>query len=376
MTRDWLISGRYQPVVLGLEPTGIYHETWAYALQKDFGAHLDFRFLNPYQTKQRRKTLGGGRNDKTDAADLIAIAHCLRDGLGNPTWLRHGNELCFDLWSSTYRQVQSELFRLRLHLMTQLDRLWPGALVNVKAFQAAHPEMKPPEPLVLSRPLERRLIQVILAHESNPYRWINKSPAEIQTILRSHHLRCGPKTAQKVYSVVQNALFLPEEMAELLAERLQADFSHYQLLQARMGHLQQQAEDLVPQTPAAVLTTIPGISAFLAAQYLAYIINVQRFDHPDAIWKLAGFDVIRNDSGDRRRIGKISKRGDPGFRRVLFQIGLNTSVHCPALARAKNRALLNGKNSVGAILHAAHKANRICYHLLTHQIPFDPLEVQ
>jgi hypothetical protein len=27
---------------------------------------------------------------------------------------------------------------------------------------------------------------------------------------------------------------------------------------------------------------------------------------------------------------------------------------------------------VAATLHAAHKANRICHHLLYHQVPFDP----
>ncbi len=122
-----------------------------------------------------------------------------------------------------------------------------------------------------------------------------------------------------------------------------------------------------------MLTSFPGIGAFLAAQYLAHIIDHRRFDYADQIWSFAGFDVSQDDSGDRRRQGKISKRGSAGLRLVLFRIGLNTSQYCPLIKRTKQRALARGKRNVGAVLHAAHKANRICFHLLTHQIPFDPL---
>lgn len=43
------------------------------------------------------------------------------------------------------------------------------------------------------------------------------------------------------------------------------------------------------------------------------------------------------------------------------------------MARAKQRARAHGKGPVGAILHAAHKANRLCFHLLFHQKVFDPI---
>ncbi len=68
--RTWLQTqitrDRYHPIRVGLEPTGIYHEAWAYALQQDFGDQIDLRFLNPYQT---RKSAGsyrtGGRRKPT-----------------------------------------------------------------------------------------------------------------------------------------------------------------------------------------------------------------------------------------------------------------------------------------------------------------------
>ena len=111
-------------------------------------------------------------------------------------------------------------------------------------------------------------------------------------------------------------------------------FQHFLQLAERLVQLQQQAETLVPQSPAAVLTTVPGIGAYLAAQYLAYVVDPQRFNHADQIWSLAGFDVQQDDSGDRRRMGRITRRGDPAFRTMLFAIGLNTSQYRPAIAHS------------------------------------------
>ncbi len=95
-------SGTYDPIIVGLEPTGVYHEAWAYAIQQSSCKHLELRLLNPYQTKQKRKQLLSGRQRKTDPIDVEAIAYCLRDGLGNPAYLRSGPSLRFELWASDY----------------------------------------------------------------------------------------------------------------------------------------------------------------------------------------------------------------------------------------------------------------------------------
>lgn len=374
--RAWLqaqvTSQCYGPILVGLEPTGIYHEAWAYALQQDFGDQIALRFLNPYQTKQKRRQLQNGRKKKTDPIDVEAIAYCLRDGQGNPAHLARPDTLPFDLWAAEFRQAYREHQRLQLSILVQWDRLWPGVLVDVKAFQKAHPHLKPPQPLVRSRPLERKLARYLLGENPNPYHWRSFSPDALQRLLHEKGLHCGPITAQRVFDLAHDALLPPQDLAEALTERLQNDFQHFLQLDERLAQLQQQAETLVPQSPAAVLTTIPGIGAYLAAQYLAYVVDPHRFDHADQIWSLAGFDVEQDDSGDRRRMGRITRRGDPAFRNVLFSIGLNTSQYCPAIERARKQALKHGKKPIGAVIHAAHKANRMCFYLLLHQVPYDP----
>lgn len=370
--RHMLGRGQYAPVIVGLEPTGIYHEAWAAALQRDLGDRIQLRLLNPLQTKQKRVQLQGGRRRKTDARDDRAIAHCLRDGLGHPWWERPQSQVRWELWASDYRHLQHDLQQLQEQLTTQLDRLWPGAWVDVAAFHKAHPHLPLPQPLVLSRPLERHLVRVLLVQTPNPYDWLDCSPTDIQTRLRAQGLACGRKTALKLYTLVQQAVLPPQAVAERLATHLQTEFARYCQGEARLEQLRQQAEEWVPDSPAAVLTSVPGIGAYLAAQYLTYVGDPQRFQSADQIWALAGLDVEQNDSGDRRRTGKISKQGPAGMRRMLYQLGLTTSRSCAAIAQAKQRAQARGKGSVGAVLHAAHKANRLCFHLLITQDRYDP----
>jgi len=374
--RHWLQtqvdSQQYAPIVVGLEPTGIYHEAWSYAIQQHFLQTIEFRFLNPYQTRQKRRQLQNGRKKKTDPIDVEAIAYCLRDGQGNPPCLPEPSTLRFDLWAAEFRQAYREHQRLQLSILTQWDRLWPGVLVDVKAFKKAHPTLSAPTPLVLSRPLERQLVRFLLRENPNPYYWRGFSPEELHRFLHEKGPHCGPLTVKRVYTLAHEALLPPPHLAEALSLRLQSDFHHFLHLAERLDTLQNQADILVPQSPAAVLTSVPGIGAYLAAQYLAYVVDVQRFDHADQIWSMAGFDVEQDDSGDRRRTGRITRRGDPAFRNVLFSIGLNTSQSCPAIAHARQHALQHGKKHVGAVLHAAHKANRLCFYLLRHQVVYDP----
>jgi transposase len=72
-------SRRHTAIIVGLEPTGIYHEAWAYALQRDFGDTVVLQLVNPFRTKQKCKQLNKRAERKTDPIDAESLAHCLRD---------------------------------------------------------------------------------------------------------------------------------------------------------------------------------------------------------------------------------------------------------------------------------------------------------
>jgi transposase len=361
-------------VVLGHEPTGIYHQNWAYALchRYEGAAKLDYRFLNPLVVKCKRDVLQQGRPRKSDPIDIWAITHCLRDKLGYPAYLPTGAELQLTLWTGQYRQLQRQKRSQEKQLLALVDQVWPGLVAKVRQFEKMHPELEPPVPLVQSKPLQRHSVQAILCHCPNPYDFAALDTAGIQAFLRQHVGRCGPVMAQRARQLVQQALLPPPDVAGLLAPRLQAQAQDYAALLAQLQQLEADVAAFVPATPAAVLTTIPGISPLLAARYSAYLGHHRRFASDAEVWAFAGLDVVTSESGDYRRLGHITRKGPPGLRDTLYLIGLHTARNLPPVTAAYQRALAAGKGKVGAIIHAAHKANRLCFRLLYDQIPFDP----
>jgi transposase len=370
--RQAIDSAAYPSILVGYEPTGIYHEAWVQALMTDFGDQLQVRQIHPATMHARRQGLQKGRSRKSDPIDLDALCHCLRDGVASPAPQLSTGDLQFEVWTAGYEQLLVEKVRQKQRLGAQIDRLWPGMLLDVKQFAKIHPEMEVPEPLLRSRPLERGLLQAILRHCPDPHTWQAWGADQIQAFVRKHTGRCGPQTLAKIQQVLDRGLYLAPEMTKLLAERLQADFLAYQELEARLDQQEQIAEELVRNSQAAVLAGIPGMSPTLAARYKGHIGPIGRFGSAAQIWAFAGFEPTLNESGDHRSQANISQKGAPTFRDTLFLMGFHTRRHCPAIGRAYRNALGHGKGNVGAVIHAAHKVNRMCFHLYTTQQPYDP----
>lgn len=370
--REQLDMQRYSRIVVGLEPTGVYHEPWSAALERDFAQQVELRWVDPARTFHARQQLQQRPERKSDPADVEALAHCLRDNLGRRLSFRAPELSELASCCSRHYVLKHERLQLGNRLHSLIDRLWPGALVNLAAYRKVHPDLDSPEPLAATRGLERRLVRTVLELDPNPYTWLARTPEEIQVVLRTAGLPCGPRTAQRLWRVAHNAMLLSTETTALYAGYVRDDLARYIQLEAQLAALQTRAVALFRTTRAVGIAAIPGISEFLAAQYVAIVGDVRRFDHADQIWSLVGFDTVQDNSGDRRRLGKLTKRGAPWQRATLYQMGLSASLKCPAIAQAKARARQRGMSRVAATLHAAHKVNRICFHLYQHNERFDP----
>jgi transposase len=251
--------------------------------------------------------------------------------------------------------------------------LWPGAIVDVKKFCAAHPELEPPTPIVRTKALDRQRVAALLLHTPNPYDVLALGSNGLQDILRREVGRAGPKTVDAILTMLRQAPLPPPSIATIYAQRLQADYQAYVWLGDRIAALVTDIENLVPHTDARFLDSIPGVSMLFAARYQAAIVSVDRFSKSSQIWALAGFDLVSDESGDTKRLGKITKRGQPTFRDALYQIGYHTSRHCPPIGHTYLDARQRGLDQTRAVIHAAHKANRLCFTLLREHRPYRPV---
>ena len=375
-------TGRFKLVLLGHEPTGVYHETWARNLLLRYQEHLEgpavprfaYRFLNPYQVKLNRnqQTLC---YRKTDLLDLGSIGDLLGRGFGYQAGLPSHDYLLIREEVRFLKSKSKELRRLDNSIRTTFDHLWPGALANARRFSLTHPDLPPLQPLVKTKALQRVSVRALIEHCPNPYRLRELGVSGIQDLLRQHTGRGGEKTAAHILQVARSALLPPPEVAEAYAHILQRDFFLYNQLQTMLEQVEQKLATLVPRTPARHLLAVGGAAEVLLARYLACLGDPGRFLFADQLWSFAGFDPLTEESGDKKRIGKVSKSGSPYARDTLFLLGYQTARNEAYFGMPFLDAIERGKSQVEATLHTAHKVNRVFLHILQQDEPFDPPDI-
>ena len=374
---------KYDPrlTLLGHEPSGVYHEPWARALMGRYAAHIDgdalppfeYRFFNPYQVKLARQQTHL-RHRKTDPRDLVAMLDLMLRGLGQPAFLPTDTELLVRQEVGFIRGQSKLLGFMEQQLRQQLDRLWPGAVVNVQQFRRAHPKLPVPTPIIQTRPLQRDRLRVLLRYCPNPHDLRALSDQEILNLYRKHVGRAGPALLNILRSWASDAVLLPADVSAPLAEQLQRLFAQYRNAETLIEEGRGRLIPLVPKTSARHLPAIPGLGEYDAACYLAGVGSPQRFLRAAQVWAFAGFDPIQDGSGDRpERTGHLSKHGDPAFRDALYQMGYRVAQNYAPLRLTFLNAFARGQCEVEATIHAAHRLNRICFHLVQNDEPFENL---
>jgi len=280
----FIATGDYDLVILGHEPTGIYHQPWSMNLVQHYRANMlaqaeplmRYRLLTPNLVKKERERTTHRRR-KSDIIDVYAMTNLLAEGIGNPYPV-------LDSASYQLRMALTQMYRFSKRLralggdiLAQLDLLWPGCLGNEKKFAKTHPELNPLLHLIKSRPLERITLRVLIQHCPNPHEIIRLQAGGVRDLFHHNGERCGVKTAQKIVNVAKQSQLLPEAYTKSLAEQLHNTFKIYLVLEEKVQFYEKQAVALLPQTPGAVLMTFPGASDLMAARYLAGIQDYNRF---------------------------------------------------------------------------------------------------
>lgn len=134
-------------------------------------------------------------------------------------------------------------------------------------------------------------------------------------------------------------------------------------------------EATVASSPVAqLLDTIHGVGAITATAFAAeYDGKVDRF--ADARQFAAGIGVTpkEDSSGERRRLGGITKRGNPYLRRLLVQGAQSVVNACQRRDDAISllaRRLLERKSRNTVIVAVANRLARIIYAVMKHREPY------
>ena len=122
-----------------------------------------------------------------------------------------------------------------------------------------------------------------------------------------------------------------------------------------------------------LLDSIPGIGKATIARLLAFIGDVQRFDHAKALAAFVGLNPTVHQSGSSVR-GKphLSKKGNAALRCALYMPAIVARRYNPVIKEFADRLKQAGKPNMVIIGAVMRKLLHIVYGVLKSGVPFDP----
>jgi transposase len=148
-----------------------------------------------------------------------------------------------------------------------------------------------------------------------------------------------------------NSVGITEGLEAARTELVEATIQ-VQTIQDQLTRVESRLLQLVRTTGyAEAIASIPGVSELGAALLLGELGDPSAFRNAKEWIKLAGLNLIENQSGKGKREGKrISRVGRPLLRALLYQMAVTTLRHNPVLHAAYLNLRIAGKATVKALV--------------------------
>jgi len=125
-----------------------------------------------------------------------------------------------------------------------------------------------------------------------------------------------------------------------------------------------------------LLRTHPGVGPVTALAFVLVVGEVARFPRSKKLTSYLGLIPSEDSSGTRRRLGAISKQGNPLLRTLLVEAGQSAARYDPELRRAYQRLCRKKQHTGTAKVMVARKLAVRLYWMLKTQRPYQPARMQ
>lgn len=336
-------------IKVGIEAAGHYHlplvgpSIWP--------AEWEVLELNPAHVSEQRR-VQGRRRIKTDAIDLEAITELVFAGRGFPVQIRDLAIVELTAWSSHRTRRVAVRTATKNQLLGQLDRCFPGLT------------------LALPDVLGTKAGRMIAEYFADPHRLAALGVGRFIRFAATRGTLVRRDLAERLVRAAHDALPMPG--AAVAREVLAADMALLADLDTQVAAAETQMARLLPQTPFATLTTVPGWGTVRAGDYGAAVGNPRRWPGHSQIYRASGLSPMQYESAGKRRDGHISREGSVELRRALISMGLGLWRSDGPSRSYADGLKARGKNGgvIGCAL--AHRANRIAYAMVRDHTTYDP----
>ena len=337
-------------VRVGVETCGHYHRP---LLSRLAAAH-EVVELNPGQVKAAREAQGSAKI-KTDLRDAAAIVDLVISGMGWSPQQRDAAMTAQLAWVTLRARRTRARVALANQLLGTLDLVFPG-------LDGCFNQL-----------LTTRIGGVLLHHLLDPDRMLELGVDGLQAFAADHGVRLvGPK-AEQLMAAAEQALRLPTAERACRAQVLSSDVALLDAVDADIARADLELTAVLPDTPAAVLLSLPGVSTVRASAYGAALGDPHRFTSPDAAYRLAGMHPSTYDSAGRDRGGQtLSRRGSPELRSAIIELGKGLGQRDRHFAAYRAQLLERRMPPLKAAVAVGHKAHRLAFALMRAGQHYDP----
>jgi transposase len=197
---------------------------------------------------------------------------------------------------------------------------------------------------IMSASRERLLLEVKLASNGKEGKIL--TDALIQAAERSVGVKEGLKSARlRILNLINELVYFEDIKAEIETE-----------LEAAMA----------PLELGEILQSMPGVATIISSAFLGEVGDISRFDNWKQVRSLAGLNLVENSSGKHKSKTKVSKRGRPYLRHMLFMAGDAGVLHNAEMRELYyyfRRRPSNPLNYYQAIVAVGLKVMRILFHM-------------
>jgi len=328
-------------IVVGFESSGPYAEPLFHYLRKK---PVRLVQVNPLHTK-RVKELTGNSPNKTDRkdprviADVISLGHALtlvvpKGPAADLRRLTHARERVIKGRTAALNQLQDLIFVI-----------FPEFLQIMKGIST-----KTAFYLIKNHPTAESI--VALGLES------------LKTLIRTTSRgKLGPQRGEELFHAAQGCVGVQEGKRSILLEieylisQIGTDNLFVATSEKEMGeHLKE-----IPYSHS--ILSIKGIGKVTAAGLIGEVGDFREFGTISEITKLAGLDLFEISSGKHKGRRRISKRGRPLMRKLLYFAAINVVRSNGILHEPYQQMLSNGMPKVKALIAIARKLLRIIFAL-------------
>ncbi len=292
-------------VMPGMEPTGHYWFNLGKFLQ-DHG--MTPVHVNPHHVK-KSKELDDNTPSKNDRKDPKVIAGLVKDGRYFRPYIPDGIYAEIRALSGLQVLAQSEITRLKNRIARWFSIYFPnykdvygniGAVSGLMVLEAA--------------PLPADIVKL--------------GVDGVNRIWREAKLRgVGLKRAKTLVTAAEHSIGSrdAQEAARIELRILLAD---YKMQTAQEAELMALIEDKIRKVPYVdKLLEIRGVGLKTVTGFVAEVGDITRFDDPRQLQKLAGYAIVKNESGKHKGESHISYRGRKRLRYVLYEAAVSVVSH-------------------------------------------------